>query len=289
MVGWMPSGALLLLLMAAAALCHPFRRDAGPRSFLNSHHRPHAPLEHAHKWEFAPQRPVAGEEDVGQSWTGHQQAVSSSAENVPDPEDSEEPVPDSSTANNPEVSGSLPAGGPGASSFGPYFPPPQPAFQPGELFRFEKSFEHGDYESERETQGLPQPPRPRPGPVPFDSTPESAGILPPPVFPPPISRPFVPYPFDYYFLTGQYPPGTATHISGSFERGRNYNQDFHYEKYEDDYEPDWSWEYSDGHWQLPVDEDSHEGSSKQDGYYVPHKPGQEKLPAHHYQKHVGHH
>ncbi|XP_061610126.1 uncharacterized protein LOC133468342 [Phyllopteryx taeniolatus] len=311
MAGWVPSVALLLVLMAAATLCYPFRQAAGPRSFPSSHYKPRTLLDHAPKREFTPQLSVAGarhpavEEGVGQAvsdnpWGhGNKLPVSSGAENVPNPEDSnEKPDSSGSSAVKPEVSGSLPPGGPGASSFGPYFPPPQPEFQPGELFRMEKTFEHGDYESERETQGFPQQPRrwPQPVPLPYDSTPESVARSPADIFPPPVSRPFVPYPFDYYFLTGQYPPGTATHFSSSFERGRNYNQDLHYEKYEEDYEPGWPQEYSAEASQNSGQGGSHgsTSNSRQDpasssGYYMPYnQPGQVKLPVHSYQRRVGH-
>ncbi|TNN65319.1 hypothetical protein EYF80_024473 [Liparis tanakae] len=48
--------------------------------------------------------------------------------------------------------------------------------------------------------------------------------------PDPFPCPFSgPYPtFDFMFLTGQYPPGTVSHASNSYEQGRDYWEDVHY-------------------------------------------------------------
>ncbi|XP_077367582.1 uncharacterized protein LOC144010933 [Festucalex cinctus] len=298
MTCWVSSGALLLVVMAGAALCYPFRQDVGPRSVPSSHFRPRTLLSQASAQEFTPQLSVAGarpramKEDPSQAdfagvWAyGNEQPAASGAKHFPNMVLGEQPDLSVGVAES-EVSGFLP---PGQSSFVPIAPPPPPPpqqeFQPGELFRLEKTFEHGDYESEHETQGVPQ--QPRPLPIPLDGpTPDSVAPFPPDFFPPPISRRYVPYPFDYRFLTGQYPPGTATHFSSSFERGRNYNQDVHYEKYEEE-EPVWPWAYSAGPPQNPGRGASDEGASTRasaatSGYYFPYnQPGEVQLPPRYY-------
>lgn len=84
----------------------------------------------------------------------------------------------------------------------------------------ENSYEQGNYESETEEQGF-QPPPPcvkvtgRQG---FTSEPQ----------PPGLGGALVEYPYDYMFLTGQYPPGTVSHFSSSFEQGRDSWHDTHY-------------------------------------------------------------
>ncbi|XP_037100450.1 uncharacterized protein LOC119117915 [Syngnathus acus] len=253
MTGWVSSGTLLLVLMAGAALCHPVRKALGPRSFPRNRYPPQTLLHQLPRQEFPQQHRVAESRfpavktDAGSAgdWNyGIEQPVPipeipSNAENLPDMVDfsaqtvlggvevPELPVTDSVLPVDPEGLGSV-----------PILPPRHPEFQPGELFRLEKTFEHGDYESEHETQGAPQPPPfYQPLPVPVD-LPQRVSPLPPNFFPPP--RPDVPYPFDYYFLMGHYPPGTATHFSSTYERGRNYNQDLHYEKNEQS-EPQWPW------------------------------------------------
>ncbi|XP_029902455.1 tyrosine-protein phosphatase non-receptor type 23-like [Myripristis murdjan] len=103
-------------------------------------------------------------------------------------------------------------------------PPSGPEFQPGEMSHFENHFEHGNYQRETEEQGYQPPP---PGiPVPA----ELEGFT---SEPHPRPRPFWfggRYPYDFMFLTGQYPPGTVTHFSSSYEHGRDHWQDAHYER-----------------------------------------------------------
>ncbi|XP_077409287.1 uncharacterized protein LOC144039615 [Vanacampus margaritifer] len=292
MAGCVAYGALLLV-MAGAALCYPFRQDVHPRSVPSSHLRPRTLSNQA-------PMPPAVQEDPSHSdfavWAygNEQQPAAGGAQHFPNAAVlGEKPDPSGGVAvAESEVSGSLT---PGVSSFVPI--PPQHEFQPGELFRLEKTFEHGDYESERETQGVPQHPRPLPGPLPIAldvAEPGGVAPFPPDFFPPPVGRPYMPYPFDYYFLTGQYPPGTATHFSSSFERGRNYNQDLHYEKYEED-EPVWPWAYS-GPPQNPEPAGSDARVSYLDpaapsDYYRPYnQPGEVKLPPRYYStyNHAGH-
>lgn len=101
--------------------------------------------------------------------------------------------------------------------------PRPPAFQGGELSRMEKAYEHGNSESETETQGFESHYPAAEGfyddlfmtdNLPLDQDGLWSG-----------------YPFlDYMFLTSRYPPGTLTHYSTSFEHGIEHTHDVHYVK-----------------------------------------------------------
>lgn len=129
-------------------------------------------------------------------------------------------------------SGAVPAASGYVSPPLPPLPPPEPEpmYQAGELDHSEHTFDSGDFEMETEEMGFLPPPPPLPvhnaaGPS-FTSEPRP---MPHPM-PHPVPRPgwgFYPY-YDYMFLTGQYPPGTVTHASSSFEQGRDHWQDVHY-------------------------------------------------------------
>ncbi|XP_029297589.1 uncharacterized protein LOC115014695 [Cottoperca gobio] len=101
----------------------------------------------------------------------------------------------------------------------------QPMYQAGELSNYELSNEHGDFERETEEQGWwPQQPRPM-----QESAGQGFASQPRPVFN--MGRSLSPYHYyDFSFLTGQYPPGTFSHASSSYEQGRDYWQDVHYMK-----------------------------------------------------------
>ncbi|XP_028460638.1 uncharacterized protein LOC114572991 isoform X2 [Perca flavescens] len=98
-----------------------------------------------------------------------------------------------------------------------------PQYQAGELFQEQRSFERGNSESETEEQGsMPPPGFVYAAPL-FYVAPPSQGFNGGPGL--------VPYPYpsyDYMFLTGQYPPGTYTYTSNSFEQGKDSRQDAHY-------------------------------------------------------------
>ncbi|XP_071313719.1 mucin-1-like [Trachinotus anak] len=113
-----------------------------------------------------------------------------------------------------------------AAYVSPPLPPPGPMYQAGELSHFEESYEHGDFQRETEEQGFLPPPPPPPFPV-HESSGESYTSPPRPVPGPGGRWGFYPY-YDYMFLTGQYPPGTVTHASSSFEQGADHWQDAHY-------------------------------------------------------------
>ncbi|CAK6971953.1 protein PRRC2A-like [Scomber scombrus] len=124
------------------------------------------------------------------------------------------------------------AGTPGVGSSGPVnvsppiYPPPPPAYQAGELSHLEEAFEHGDYETETEDQGFYPPPLPMQA---------SAGqaFTSQPLPGPGLGRYWgggYPY-YDYMFLTGQYPPGTYTHLSFNQEQGMDNWEDAHYRRY----------------------------------------------------------
>ncbi|KAG7230356.1 hypothetical protein INR49_024461 [Caranx melampygus] len=70
------------------------------------------------------------------------------------------------------------------------------------------------------------PPVPPPPPLPVHKSAEPSFTSQPRPMPHP-GWGFYPY-YDYMFLTGQYPPGTVTHASSSFEQGRDHWQDVHY-------------------------------------------------------------
>ncbi|TNN88254.1 hypothetical protein EYF80_001470 [Liparis tanakae] len=123
-----------------------------------------------------------------------------------------------------------------SEDLGPIFPP-GPMYEAGELSHFETSFEHGDNERETEEQGRLPPPQfyeQEYAGQSFNSQPQQHGNLGeswgPDPFPFPGPYPFSgPYPnFDFMFLTGQYPPGTVSHASNSYEQGRDYWEDVHY-------------------------------------------------------------
>ncbi|XP_023118482.1 calcium-binding protein P-like [Amphiprion ocellaris] len=122
-----------------------------------------------------------------------------------------------------------------AESFGPSsgFIPGPPTYQGGELSHVEKTYEHGNSDSETEDQGSPRfpggpVPFPLPGPFPLPdgSAPSVSGLYLPPGGPG-FGFPWYPY-YDYQFLTGQYPPGTVSHFSTSYEQGRDHYHDNHY-------------------------------------------------------------
>lgn len=110
-------------------------------------------------------------------------------------------------------------------------PFPGPMYQAGHLSHYEGSVENGAYESETEEQGLPPPPPPPPPPMRGGSAGQGFISQPQPEY----GRLGV-YPsyYDYMFLTGQYPPGTVSHASSSYEHGRDSWQDVHYVR---DYAP----------------------------------------------------
>lgn len=136
---------------------------------------------------------------------------------LPDGSSEEQLLPQSPPFGDPYVS--PPFGG-------PYRPYPEPEYQAGELSHFEGTAEHGFYERESEEQGSP-PRRFAPGPPPPPYLPGSPeiGFT---SYPRPPYWGFSPYYYDYRLLRGQYPPGTYTHASASFEHGRDGWKDVHY-------------------------------------------------------------
>ena len=123
------------------------------------------------------------------------------------------------------------AGAYGVGSSGPVnvSPPVYPAYQAGELSNLEEAFEHGNYETETEDQGFY--PSSGAGVAPMQA---SAGLAftsqPQPG--PSMAGHWGPYPYyDYMFITGQYPPGTYTDFSASYEQGHDNWEDAHYRRY----------------------------------------------------------
>lgn len=100
-------------------------------------------------------------------------------------------------------------------------PFPGSQYQAGELSTYEGVMEHGTSDRETTEQGFMPPPVPVKRFAGRGKTspprPEFGGYFPFPL-----------YYYDYRFLTGQYPPGTYTHASNSYEQGRDSWQDAHY-------------------------------------------------------------
>ncbi|XP_035525341.1 uncharacterized protein LOC118333699 [Morone saxatilis] len=100
--------------------------------------------------------------------------------------------------------------------------PPGPMYQPGELSQYEVNLEDGYSEMETEEDGYPPYSPPAQGPVGQGFTSE----------PQPEARIWLTYPYhDYMFLTNQYPPGTVTHSSQSYEQGSDYWGNARYWRY----------------------------------------------------------
>ncbi|CAJ1077228.1 uncharacterized protein LOC117824100 [Xyrichtys novacula] len=108
----------------------------------------------------------------------------------------------------------------------------QPQYHPGDLAQYEGSYEHGN--SESETHGLDYQSKSRGAPAPAV---EQVYVSPLPVGPGGFGGmgfggwPAFSYLYDYMFMTGQYPPGTLTHSSESYEQGADHWQDAHYQRY----------------------------------------------------------
>ena len=107
-----------------------------------------------------------------------------------------------------------PAKGGAAAGVGPSNASPGPQFIPGELLQVESTREDGRYQSETQEKGSPPPP---------DAVAEG-------------SIPGSSYgnvsPYDWLFVTGQYPPGTYTQSSSSFEKGSDHTTENHYLRYD---------------------------------------------------------
>ncbi|KAJ0002406.1 hypothetical protein NQD34_007555 [Periophthalmus magnuspinnatus] len=118
--------------------------------------------------------------------------------------------------------------------------PWKPDYQAGELYKFDRSHDYGH--NQRESNMWPlflPPPIGGPVPIPIDPYPMAGPTddqLPyvgaPNNWPIPLPPP-MDFPFDYAFLMGQYPQGTYSYQTRSFEDGSNYNNDVHYTNYPD--------------------------------------------------------
>lgn len=116
-----------------------------------------------------------------------------------------------------------------------------PQYHAGDLASYEGSYEHGDSESETHGQGYSSPVSvhaPSDHVYVSESQPSGLGA---------VSGvgalggfgaiggfggwPGASYLYDYMFMTGQYPPGTLTHSSESYEQGADHFQDVHYQRY----------------------------------------------------------
>lgn len=107
----------------------------------------------------------------------------------------------------------------------PFDPPPPPSpkdFQAGDLSHAEETLEFHNEERETQDQGKLSPPPPPYRRQIFAPFPD----IPPPRF----GAMLLPFPYDYVFLTGQYPPGTLAHFSGSYEQGTDHWSDTRYER-----------------------------------------------------------
>ncbi|XP_068451561.1 annexin A7-like [Clinocottus analis] len=257
------SGASLIFLLVVDVCCFPYKKGSNPGAFYGSSYPNAAPTLDLGSYQAAPSgqfSPAAQPVSSVPQPTGSRRLAPSvvSRASVPEFSGYSDPVGRRNPASAaqpgaafqpgprdvnwapPSLSGSeeMSSGTPVGSSFpGPVSPifPPEPMYQAGELSHFESSFDHGDNERETEEQGglvLPPPPFYEQGyagqgfvsqPQPDGNIGESWGPGP---FPGPVPGP---YPFyDFMFLTGQYPPGTVSHASNSYEQGRDYWEDVHY-------------------------------------------------------------
>ncbi|XP_073349246.1 uncharacterized protein [Pagrus major] len=141
------------------------------------------------------------------------------------------PSPLSGDGASARPSGSQFSGPSNVSPPRPPLPPP-PQFQAGELNKYAQISEFGNSESETEEQGFLPPP---PGAQALSRQDAQTILTPSNVQPSGLDSSVVqslyPHPTDYLFLTGQYPPGTVTHSSSSFEQGADNYQDTHYVRY----------------------------------------------------------
>ncbi|KAK5864779.1 hypothetical protein PBY51_015992 [Eleginops maclovinus] len=102
--------------------------------------------------------------------------------------------------------------------------PPGSNYQAGELSTYSKILEHGNSETEtEELDWLPPPPPPMPENAEQGSS--RPGLTSEPQ-PDTYTGPFKFY--DSYFLNGQYPQGTVSFSSNTYEQGRDSFQDVHY-------------------------------------------------------------
>ncbi|XP_034555381.1 uncharacterized protein LOC117824100 [Notolabrus celidotus] len=102
----------------------------------------------------------------------------------------------------------------------------QPQYNGGDLSQYGGSYEHGN--SESETHGLGYQSQSLDVQAPAEVQISEAQPLGLSSF---GSWPSFSYLYDYMFMTGQYPPGTLTHSSESFEQGADHWQDAHYQRY----------------------------------------------------------
>ncbi|XP_034545713.1 DNA-directed RNA polymerase II subunit RPB1-like [Notolabrus celidotus] len=103
--------------------------------------------------------------------------------------------------------------------------PQGPVYQGGDLSGYEGSYEHGASQRETGAQGYiaPSPLVEEAASVEYTSELQPNSDM--------VGTWGVhPY-YDYMFMTGQYPPGTITHSSSSYEQGRDNFQDVHYQRY----------------------------------------------------------
>ncbi|XP_034435977.1 uncharacterized protein LOC117758424 [Hippoglossus hippoglossus] len=231
MAVWACSGALLLVLLTGVSYSYPANKGFDAGSAYGSSNREN-PASAGSSWEgpssgytdsgaraaAAKTRPQTASRKVPKySQPGvqnkHQQDINWSGA-PPSPFSSEErPSARRFASSKPEALGSSYVG-----------PPAPPQFQAGELSHTETSHENGNYESETEERGIPPPPpgvAVADGPVPNGELPSV----------PRGGRVVYPYSIDYMFRMGRYPPGTLSHFTDSFEKGRDSWQDSHQIRY----------------------------------------------------------
>ncbi|CAK6971955.1 Hypothetical predicted protein [Scomber scombrus] len=242
MTAWLISGASLFALLIVDTCCLPVKQ--GPKSSASQNYNDVAPF--AGSSQIGVQREPAASfgssSSSGPALSGYRggsvrlnpaSSAHSGAAFQPSSGDMNWAVAPLSVSAGMERS----AGTPGVGSSGPVnvsppiYPPPPPAYQAGELSHLEEAFEHGDYETETEDQGFYAPP-----PLPMQASAGQA-FTSQPLTGSGLGRYWgggyrggYPY-YDYMFLTGQYPPGTYTHLSFNQEQGMDNWEDAHYRRY----------------------------------------------------------
>ncbi|XP_059202503.1 uncharacterized protein LOC131981975 [Centropristis striata] len=242
------SGASLFALLVVDICCLPVQKGSGPGASYDSSYTNAGPS--FDSYQGAPSdysSSGSGMPNYGPSQGGSTQYYQAAPQPMPSVPQSASPAQSGAAFQSAprEISWAVAplslsgdaemSAGARAAASGPGALPPGPVYQAGDLSHFESSIEHGNSERETEEQGWLPPPPPY-----MPESEESAGesFIGQPETDSNMGGIWGPYPsYNYMFLTGQYPAGTYTHGSSSFEHGSDSSQEDHYERYHFTYMP----------------------------------------------------